>query len=99
MRPYGRISIMGYRKSTRLHLDNEIVETAKQTGLNTSRVIKNALIEAIERLGGPKLGAGLTGLVRPPGFGPGLSAREAEVLTRLSDQRSHALISRLRPRI
>jgi len=90
---------MGYRKSTCLHLDNEIVETAKQTGLNISRVSENALIGAIERLGGPKPGTSLVDVVRPPGFGPGLSAREAEVLTRLSDRRSHAPISRLRPRI
>ena len=90
----GARSIMGYRKSTCLYLDNEIVETAEQAGLNTSRVIKNVLIGAIERLGGPKLGGGLAGLVRPPGFGPGLSAREAEVLTRLDYDRAYNKFTR-----
>ena len=80
------------------------METARKMGLNLSRVSENALIGAIGRLIGPKPGTrfqnqlGIGRLVRPPGFGPGLSAREAEVLTRLSDQRSHAPISRLRPR-
>jgi len=45
---------MGIKKSTCLYLDKEMVETAKQLGLNVSKVSENALAEAIGRLGGPK---------------------------------------------
>lgn len=45
---------MGSKKSACLYLDKEILETAKQMGLNVSRVSENALVEAIKRLSGPK---------------------------------------------
>ena len=45
---------MGKKKSTCLYLDTEVVETAKQIGLNVSKVSENALIGAIEKLSGPK---------------------------------------------
>ena len=45
---------MGSKKSTYLYLNREVVETAKKLGLNVSRVSENALVEAIERLKGPK---------------------------------------------
>lgn len=38
------------KKSTCLYLDPQIVETAKELGLNVSKVSENALKEAIERL-------------------------------------------------
>jgi post-segregation antitoxin (ccd killing protein) len=41
---------MGSRKSTCLYLDQGVVETARQMGLNLSRVSENALIRAIEKL-------------------------------------------------
>ena len=45
---------MGRKKSTCLYLDTEVVETAKQLGLNVSKVSENALAEAIRRLGSPE---------------------------------------------
>ncbi len=50
---------MGSRKSVCLYLDREVVETAKQAGLNLSKVSENALIEAIGRLSGTKPETGL----------------------------------------
>ena len=50
---------MGNRKSTCLYLDMKVVETARQLGLNISRVSENALKEAIGRLGGQEPEAGL----------------------------------------
>jgi len=50
---------MRSRKSTCLYLDAKVVETARRVGLNVSRVSENALVEAIERLGGSKLGNSL----------------------------------------
>ena len=49
---------MGKKRSTCLYLDTRVVETAKEIGLNVSRVSENALIEAIEKLRGPKPEAG-----------------------------------------
>ena len=49
---------MRSRKSTCLYLDQEVVKTAKQMGLNVSRVSENALMDAIERLNKPKLATG-----------------------------------------
>jgi hypothetical protein len=54
---------MGNRKSTCLYINKKVLETAKQMGLNVSRVSENALKEAIERLNEPKLG---TSLRSPP---------------------------------
>ena len=60
---------MGNKKSTCLYLDQEIVETAKQMGLNVSRVSENALMEAIECLRKPNRGAGLTSRADSEGRG------------------------------
>ena len=60
--------------STCLYIGREVLETAKESGLNLSRVSENALVEAIRKLGGPEAGkeaAGSPGLVvRGVGFGP-----------------------------
>ena len=57
-----------------LYISREVLETAKRSGLNLSRVSENALVEAIRKLGGPEAGkeaAGSPGLlVRGVGFGP-----------------------------
>ena len=45
---------MGMRKSTCLYLDQGVIETAKQIGLNLSKVSENALMDAIRLLGRPK---------------------------------------------
>ena len=37
-----------------IYLDRKVLETAKEIGLNVSRVSENALIEAIGRLEGPE---------------------------------------------
>jgi post-segregation antitoxin (ccd killing protein) len=50
---------MGIKKSTCIYLNKEILETAKQMGLNVSRVSENALKEAIDRLTEPKRETGL----------------------------------------
>ena len=56
---------MGSKASTCLYLDRKIVETARQLGLNVSRVSENALVEAVGRLEGPERE---TGLRRPLQF-------------------------------
>jgi hypothetical protein len=57
-----------------LYIGREVLETARRSGLNLSRVSENALVEAIRKLGGPEAGkeaAGSPGLVvRGVGFGP-----------------------------
>ena len=55
--------------NTCIYLDREVLETAKEIGLNVSKVSENALIEAIGRLSGPELGTGLKS--RPRGEGRG----------------------------
>ncbi|NIW95338.1 MAG: hypothetical protein GWN20_21385 [Phycisphaerae bacterium] len=50
---------MGSRKSTCLYLDQDVVETARQAGLNLSKVSENALIRAIEKLEGRRPETGL----------------------------------------
>ncbi len=42
------------RVSTCLYIDKEVLRTAKDLGLNVSRVSENALAEAIGRLEGPE---------------------------------------------
>ena len=77
------------RKNVVITLDPELVEKARKLGLNISKVCENALIQAVKALeqvfDENKGGGGTVGfpLVRPPGFEPGLSAREADVLARL----------------
>ena|GEM_PF-5520246 len=50
---------MGNKVSACFYINKEILETAKQVGLNLSRVSENALVEAIGRLGEPKRETGL----------------------------------------
>ena len=50
---------MTSRKSTCLYLDARVVETARQLGLNISKVSENALKEAIGRLTELERGTGL----------------------------------------
>jgi hypothetical protein len=49
---------MSNKVSTCLYIDKEVLETARQVGLNLSKVAENSLIEAIDRLTGQKLGTG-----------------------------------------
>ena len=58
---------MGRKKSTCLYLDTEVVETAKQLGLNISKVSENALKEAIGRLSGTKQEDSLKSQPNPEG--------------------------------
>jgi post-segregation antitoxin (ccd killing protein) len=51
--------------NTCIYLDRKVLETAKQMGLNVSRVSENALVEAVGRLEGPERE---TGLRRPLQF-------------------------------
>jgi hypothetical protein len=61
MEEYG---VMGNKISTCLYIDRGILETARQVGLNISKVPENALIDAIGRLNGTKPATGLVS--RPP---------------------------------
>ena len=60
--------------SARLYIGREVLKTAKDLGLNLSRVAENALVEAIRRLDGPEAGKEAVGspglVVRGVGFGP-----------------------------
>ena len=62
------------KKSACLYISREVLETARRSGLNLSRVSENALVEAIRKLDGPearKEAVGSPGLlVRGVGFGP-----------------------------
>jgi len=62
------------KKSACLYISREVLETAKRSGLNLSRVSENALVEAIGRLQGPEAGSGPAAasgrLVRGVGFEP-----------------------------
>ena len=53
-----------------LYISRDVLETAKDLGLNVSRVAENALIEAVGRLRGPKQENGPGNVVRGVGFGP-----------------------------
>ena len=66
---YGHMCEMGNKKPTCLHLDQGVVETAGQIGLNVSKVSENALIEAIVRLSSRNRGTGLVGQVHVEGRG------------------------------
>ena len=61
MEEYG---IMGNKISTCLYIDKGVLETARNVGLNVSKVAKNALIEAVGRLTGQKPETSLNS--RPP---------------------------------
>jgi len=55
----GACGNMGNKVSTCLYINKKVLETAKQVGLNVSRVSENALKEAISRLMEPKRETGL----------------------------------------
>ena len=54
--------IMGNKTSTCLYIDRGVLETARNVGLNISKVAENSLIEAIGKLTGTKTGTGLVSL-------------------------------------
>ena len=56
---YGCKWKLGNKASARLYINREVLETAKQIGLNVSKVSENALIGAIGRLKGQKPGTRL----------------------------------------
>ncbi len=58
---------IGKKKSTCLYLDKKIVGTAREMGMNFSKVSENALKEAIERLMGQKPEPGLESPAPPEG--------------------------------
>ena len=66
---------MASRKSTCLYLDARVVETARQVGLNISKVSENALVEAISLLSRPKPEAGLDSPARAERAGAGIRTR------------------------
>ena len=51
--------MVGQKVSTCLYINKQVLETARQVGLNVSRVSENSLIDAIERLNGSKRGTSL----------------------------------------
>ena len=53
-----------------LYIGREVLEAAKKSGLNLSRVAENALIEAVGRLRGTETRNGPGNVVRGVGFGP-----------------------------
>jgi len=61
------------KKSACLYISREVLETARRSGLNLSRVAENALVEAIRRLDVPEAGKEAVGspglVVRGVGFG------------------------------
>jgi hypothetical protein len=60
----------GNKVSTCLYISREVLETAKKSGLNLSRVAENALIEAVGRLRGTETRNGPGNVVWGVGFGP-----------------------------
>ena len=70
MGAYGK---MGDKKSTCLYINKKVLETAREIGLNVSRVSENALIEAIGRLEGPEPETGLNSQTDREGRGRDLN--------------------------
>jgi len=70
------------RKIFSIRIDPEVWKTAREKGLNISRICENALKQAVQQKGG----GGTVGspLVRPPGFEPGIAGLEGLRLPRLS---------------
>ncbi len=75
---------MGSKVSACLYIDRQVLETAKQVGLNVSRVSENALIRAIERLEGRKPETGLNS--RAEIEGRGLARGQSQSLTQAVTQ-------------
>ena len=62
---------MGRKRSACLYIDGKLLKTAKQMGLNISKVSENALIEAVRRLNDPKDGNALDSTARSRVWGRG----------------------------
>ena len=58
---------MGSKVSTCLYINKEVLETAKQVGLNASKVSENALLDAIRRLMKPEQATSLQSLINIEG--------------------------------
>ena len=71
--PKQNIRIHTYRKHVNLTLPDDLVEAAKDNGLNLSRFLESKLQDA---LNSDRMGPG-------PGFEPGTQAPQARMLTRL----------------
>ena len=77
---------MGKKTYVTIYVDEEIVRKAKDLGFNISKLCENAMKQAIKRMEGSNCEregmetVGCHQVVRPPGFEPGSSAREAGVL-------------------
>jgi post-segregation antitoxin (ccd killing protein) len=94
---------LGRLKLTAIRIEEEDLIKAKKLGINISQVCRNAVKEAIRRMESPStqekpkntLNSRLVQssknlLVRLPGFEPGLPAWQADVLTKLDDNRDNA---------
>ncbi len=66
-----------------LLVDGEVVQKAKDIGLNLSKTCERAFKEAIKRLESSGCESNDYKKTGPPGFEPGLEAPEAPVLSRL----------------
>ena len=64
---------MGNKVSTCFYINKEILETAKQVGLNLSKISENALIKAIEKLEDRKPETGLQSQANTEGRGRDLN--------------------------
>ena len=62
---------MKSKVSTCLYIDKGVLETARQVGLNVSKVSENAVIDAIERLNGSKPETSLSSQPKPVWEGRG----------------------------
>ena len=80
------------RKIFSIRIDPNVWKAAREKGINISRTCENALKHAVQK--GGNLGTVGSVVVRPPGFEPGLSAREAGVLdqARLRPPTKHRVI-------
>ena len=73
---------MGDKVSTCLYIDKGVLETARQVGLNVSKVAENSLIEAVRRLSGQKSETGLSGQPRLDEWGRGRELNPGDRLHR-----------------
>ena len=80
------------RQTTSITLPRELVEEAREAGLNISRLSENAIKQALGRLkgadcptsfGDPTIQDCKNMMAGPPGFEPGPPAPQADVLSRL----------------
>ena len=78
---------MRIKTNVNLSINSEVIEKAKEMGLNLSKICENALIRSINAFEYANQDMGLNRvnnlserLVRPPGFGPGSAAWQAAIL-------------------